>query len=103
MDIKAVNVSKTIGNEVVLRNVSFNVNRGDVFALVGPNGAGKTTIIRIILNLYNCTSGEVFVDGISVNDRKYDRVRNRIGFVLDNIGLFKDLNAWEKCRGGVTA
>ncbi len=95
MDIKAVNVSKTIGNEVVLRNVSFNVNRGDVFALVGPNGAGKTTIIRIILNLYNCTSGEVFVDGISVNDRKYDRVRNRIGFVLDNIGLFKDLNAWE--------
>jgi|GEM_PF-1090784 len=95
MEINISNVSKSIGSQQILNNVSIKVNRGDIFALVGPNGAGKTTLIRLILNLYNIDSGSITVDNVDVRTKAYDRVRQKIGFLLDNIGLFRDLTAWE--------
>jgi len=95
MEINVISVSKTIGQETILDNVSFKVNRGDIFALVGPNGAGKTTLIRLILNLYNPDSGKITVNNVDVRSKEYDKVRQKIGFLLDNIGLFRDLTAWE--------
>ena len=63
--------------------------------MVGPNGAGKTTLIRLILNLYNPDSGKITVNNVDVRSKEYDKVRQKIGFLLDNIGLFRDLTAWE--------
>ncbi|CRZ33501.1 ABC-2 type transport system ATP-binding protein [Herbinix hemicellulosilytica] len=95
MEVNIINVCKTIGKETILSNVSFKVNQGDIFALVGPNGAGKTTLIRLILNLYNPDSGKITVNNVDVRSKEYDKVRQKIGFLLDNIGLFRDLTAWE--------
>lgn len=95
MEIIIQNVSKSIDGEDILQDVSLEIGRGETFALIGPNGAGKTTLVRIILGLYKATRGEVFVDGVNVKDKDYERVKQKIGFLLDNIGLFKDLTAWE--------
>lgn len=95
MEVELKNVCKKIDDTPIVTNVSFSIGKGETFALVGPNGAGKTTLIRLILNLYNIDSGEIVVDGISVNDKNYKAKKSKIGFLLDNIGLFKDLTAWE--------
>ena len=95
MEIKFNNVCKVIGTKKILNNVSFSIPSGSVFALIGPNGAGKTTIGRILLNTYEVSSGSVTVDGINVSDKKYAKLKNHIGFVLDNLGLFNSLNAWQ--------
>lgn len=63
--------------------------------MIGPNGAGKTTIGRILLNTYEVSSGSVTVDGVNVSDKKYAKLKDQIGFVLDNLGLFNSLNAWQ--------
>lgn len=95
MEIKFNNVCKTIGTKKILSNVSFSIPPGSVFALIGPNGAGKTTIGRILLNTYEVSSGSVTVDGVNVSDKKYAKLKDQIGFVLDNLGLFNSLNAWQ--------
>lgn len=95
MEIKFNNVCKTIGTKKILNNVSFSISPGSVFALIGPNGAGKTTIGRILLNTYEVSSGSVTVDGVNVSDKKYAKLKDQIGFVLDNLGLFNSLNAWQ--------
>lgn len=60
------NLSKTIGGQKIVENLNLIVNRGDIFGFLGPNGAGKTTTLRIIMHLIFPTSGEVIIDGHSV-------------------------------------
>ena len=95
MEIRIKNLNKTINNEQILKNISLTINSGDIFALIGPNGAGKTTLIRILLNLYKITNGEVYIDNIDVNSNDFQNVKCKIGFLLHNLGLFKDLSAWD--------
>lgn len=95
MNVKFKNVTKEIKRKIILRDVSFEIESGDIFALIGPNGAGKTTLMRILLGLYDATAGDVSVDNISVKAREYNALKSRFGFLLDNLGLFKDLNAWD--------
>lgn len=95
MEIEFNNVCKMIGAKKILNNVSFSIPSGSAFALIGPNGAGKTTIGRILLNTYEVSSGSVTVDGINVSNKKYAKLKDQIGFVLDNLGLFNSLSAWQ--------
>lgn len=95
MDILIKDLSKTINGIDVLKNVNLQINKGEVFGLIGPNGAGKTTLVRIILNLYKPSSGQVLVNNIDVQNKKFNENKKNIGFLLDNIGLFKDLSAWD--------
>ncbi len=53
------NLCKSFGNKEVLKNISFEVNEGEIFAYIGPNGAGKTTTIRILLNILKPQEGKV--------------------------------------------
>src|SRR5579871_5436922 len=74
--------------------ISFTVDRGQVFGYIGPNGAGKTTSMRILATLDQPTSGDAFVDGFSVvNDP--DRVRRRLGFMPDYFGTYANMNVQE--------
>ncbi len=93
--IKIENVCKTIGNKPILKNVSLDIKDGEIFCLVGPNGAGKTTLVRLILNLYNPTSGTIIVNNCNVIFESYEDVKKEIGLLLDNIGLFKNMTAWQ--------
>ncbi|MGY4707557.1 ABC transporter ATP-binding protein [Candidatus Bipolaricaulota sp. J31] len=84
-------VRKALGGREVLRGITVEVQRGDVFGYLGPNGAGKTTTIRVLLGLLEPDSGEVLIFG----ERAGPRARARLGFVLESDGLFDGLTAVE--------
>lgn len=82
------------GTTRAVHDVSFHVDRGQVFGFIGPNGAGKTTSMRILATLELPTYGDAYVDGFSVvNDP--DRVRKRLGFMPDYFGTYADVNCYE--------
>jgi ABC-2 type transport system ATP-binding protein len=85
-------VSKNLGKRQVLNDISFAVQRSDIFGYLGPNGAGKTTTIRIILGLFKVDSGQGYILGDTLGQ---DDLRRRIGFVLEVDGLYDNLNARE--------
>src|SRR6516225_8819133 len=73
------NLTKTYGSVVALRNVDFELRRGELLALLGPNGAGKTTLVRMLLGLANPDSGSVAVFGA---DPRNEDMRYRVGAML---------------------
>ena len=75
-------------------DVSFEVERGEVFAFLGPNGAGKTTTIKMLTTLLRPTSGRVELDGLDPTVRR-DEVRKRFGVVFQDPSLDQELTAWE--------
>ena len=82
------------GTTRAVHDVSFEVQRGEVFGFIGPNGAGKTTSMRILATLELPTYGDAFIDGFScINDP--DRVRRRLGFMPDYFGTYTDVNCYE--------
>jgi len=86
------NVTKMIAGRLILNNISFVVEQGDIFGYLGPNGAGKTTTIRVILGLFPPNSGKVSVLGKSV---ERDDAREKVGFVLEADGLYDNMTAYE--------
>jgi ABC-2 type transport system ATP-binding protein len=91
--IVITHLSKAFGATQVLEDISFTVQSGEIFSYLGPNGAGKTTTLRILLNILKPTSGEVAVLGTDVTDPEYRFTRKKIGFVLENLGLYEYLTA----------
>ena len=57
--VKVSNLSKSFNGQNVVRDISFDISKGEVFGLIGPNGAGKTTIIRMLLDIIRPDSGEI--------------------------------------------
>lgn len=82
------------GKTRAVDDVSFEVQRGEVFGFIGPNGAGKTTSMRILATLDLPTHGDAYVDGFSVVDDP-DRVRRRLGFMPDYFGTYANVNVSE--------
>lgn len=69
--IEVKNLSKNIKGKTIIENMSFNIEKGDIYGFIGPNGAGKTTMIRLLTGLIKPTKGEIFINGIDINkDRK---------------------------------
>lgn len=91
-EISIENIKKTLGGREILKGISFTVEKGDIFGYLGPNGAGKTTTIRILLGLFQASSGKVKVLGQDINNRE---TRQKIGFVLDADGLYNNMTAEE--------
>jgi osmoprotectant transport system ATP-binding protein len=80
--------SFAINGRALLDDVSFNVATGETIVLLGRSGSGKTTTLRLINRLLEPTSGEVLVDGKKTTDWDPIRLRRRIGYVIQEIGLF---------------
>jgi ABC-2 type transport system ATP-binding protein len=92
--IRVANLTKRYGPITAVRDVSFEVKAGEIFAFLGPNGAGKTTTIKILTTLLKPTSGEVQVDGFSPT-RNQAEVRKRFGIVFQDPSLDDQLTAFE--------
>lgn len=85
---------KTYKEVQAVKGISFCVNKGEVFALLGPNGAGKTTTLRMLSTLLKPSSGEAFVDGVSVT-KEPDKVREKITYLPDEAGVYKNMKGKE--------
>jgi len=88
--IEFIDVSFKYEEPDILRHVSFSVEKGQNVAIVGPSGSGKTSIINLIPRFYDCCSGTIAVDGISVPDLKIDNLRDLFGLVNQDTILFND-------------
>ena len=88
-ELEFKNVSFSYGNEKVLDNVSFKVNKGETVALVGSSGGGKTTIARLAARFYDADEGEVLVGGINIKDYDKKSLMKKIAFVFQSSKLFK--------------
>jgi len=73
----------------VLNDISIDINKGQTTAIVGSTGSGKSTLIKLILRLYDSTSGEIKFDGKNIKDIELDSLRNKIGLVSQDIFLFE--------------
>ena len=82
------------GTKEVLKGISFEVPRGEIFGFIGPNGAGKTTTIRILATLQIPTGGDVWVDGFHALTHP-EEVRRRIGYMPDYVGVYPGLTVAE--------
>ena len=87
--IEFKDVSFSYGDENVLDNISFKVNKGERVALVGMSGSGKTTIARLAARFYDIKSGEILIGGINIKDYEKESLMKKIAFVFQNSKLFK--------------
>ncbi|MDN3018651.1 ABC transporter ATP-binding protein [Paenibacillus sp. BSR1-1] len=87
-------VTKVIKGRTIIDNISFQVNKGEVFGFLGPNGAGKTTTIRMIVGLMGITSGDITIDGASIRTQFEDAVRH-VGAIVENPEMYKFLTGYQ--------
>ncbi|NKE06143.1 ABC transporter ATP-binding protein [Mesobacillus selenatarsenatis] len=90
-------LTKTIGKKTIVDDVSFQVERGEIFGLLGPNGAGKTTIIRMIVSLINRSGGTVLVNGHDLDD-SFTAAMNELGAIVENPEFYKYLSGYKNLR-----
>ncbi len=74
--------------ENAIDHISFKTRLGDTIAFVGPSGSGKSTLVKLLVGLYTPISGTIYIDGIPVNELRYNPVRRQIGFVTQDPQLF---------------
>ena len=87
--LKARNLCKNYKDVVALDNVSFNLEKGEIFGLVGPNGAGKTTLLKILATLLKPDDGTFSIDGVPLENKR--GIRKIIGYTPDSFGVYDEL------------
>ena len=92
--IEVRSVSKSFGNIEAVKNVSFNIEKGEIFGILGPNGAGKSTIVNILNTLVKPDKGDVIIDGVNIKDDG-DTIKLIMGVVPQEIALYEELSAYE--------
>ena len=94
--IRLENVSKVYGSgTVAVENVNMEIERGEIVTLVGPSGCGKTTTMEMINTLTPPTDGTIYIDGQAADDVDPIELRRDIGYVIQEIGLFKHMTIAE--------
>jgi ABC-2 type transport system ATP-binding protein len=92
--IQVRSVSKSFGNIDAVKNVSFTIDKGEIFGILGPNGAGKSTIVNILNTLVKPDTGDVIIDGVNTKDDG-DTLKLIMGVVPQEIALYEELSAYE--------
>lgn len=95
--LKVENLTKKLGDKLVLDNLSFNVNQGDIFGFLGPNGAGKSTTMKMILSLIKKDSGKIYIDGYDI-DKDFKKAMTNVSAIIENPAIYLDLTAYENLK-----
>ena len=93
--IEIRNVTKKIGKNVILDDISLVVETGTLVVLIGSSGCGKTTTLKLINKLIKPTSGEIYINGKPISQENEIELRRKIGYVIQNTGLFPHLTIKE--------
>ncbi len=94
MSIRVQHVTKVYGRQVAVQHVSFEIKPGEIVGFLGPNGAGKSTTMKMITGYLPITSGEIYVNGVSV-EKQPQVVRQHIGYLPEHNPLYLDLYVHE--------
>ena len=92
--IQAQNLAKMYGNAHALRDVTFEVQKGEILGFLGPNGAGKTTTMRILTGFMPPSAGSARVAGFDVFADSIE-VRKRIGYLPESVPLYYEMSVWD--------
>jgi osmoprotectant transport system ATP-binding protein len=93
--IKLHNISKTFGKTKALHTTSLDIQPQSTSVLIGPSGCGKSTILRLIIGLIKPDNGNIYVEGEMLSPQNLYSIRHKIGYVIQDGGLFPHLNARE--------
>jgi phospholipid/cholesterol/gamma-HCH transport system ATP-binding protein len=96
--IRFDHVSKAFGAKAVFRDLSLDIRRGEILALVGGSGTGKSVLLKLILGLLRCDTGRVEVDGEDItrhDERQLLPIRRKVGMVFQNGALFDSLSVFD--------
>lgn len=102
--IEIKHLKKSFGDNEVLKDIDFTVNKGEVVSIIGSSGSGKSTLLRCINLLETPTSGEIHYQGQDVLQKGYSltKYRTHLGMVFQSFNLFNNLNVLENCITGQT-
>ena len=88
--LEVKNLKKSFGDNVVLKDISFNVEKGEVLSIIGPSGSGKSTLVDLIPRYYDPQKGAILLDGTDIRDFRIKDLRGIIGNVNQEAILFND-------------
>ena len=95
--IKTENLTKRFGNFTAVDNISFEVEKGEIFGFLGANGAGKTTAMKMLIGINKPTSGKGIVAGYDI-ETEAEQIKKNIGYMSQKFSLYDDLKVWENIR-----
>ncbi|CAG0946983.1 Lipopolysaccharide export system ATP-binding protein LptB [Anaerolineae bacterium] len=99
--LEAKNLKKEFGGVIAVHNVSFDVLRGEIFAIIGPNGAGKTTLFNLVSGVYIATGGELHFDGQRLDRAStHQRAARGLARTFQNLQLFTNMTVLENVMVG---
>lgn len=93
--IEFKNINKSFNSNIVLKDISFSLEEGNTVALLGLSGSGKTTALKLICGLHWPDSGEILIQGEKLDSDRLSQVRKKLGYVIQDGGLFPHLTAFE--------
>ena len=91
--VEVINLKKQFGNNLILDDINFTINKGEAVSLIGPSGSGKSTILRCIADLETLTGGKILIEGHNLQDKGIDRkikkeLLLKTGMIFQNFNLF---------------
>ena len=95
--LKCSNLKKQIKSKIIVENISFSINKGDIVGFIGPNGAGKTTIIKLILGLMKLSEGKVFINGFDI-EKDFIKAIEKVGSIVENPDLYMYLSGYDNLK-----
>ena len=97
--LKVNNLEKKFGDNLVLKDINMEVEKGEVVTIIGSSGSGKSTLLRCLNLLEEPTSGEIIYEGDNILDHSFDRrkYRSKVGMVFQNFNLFANKNILDNC------
>lgn len=86
------NISKSYNNNLVLNDFNLEINKGEFITIIGSSGCGKTTVLKLINGLLTPESGNIYINGKDISSVNQIELRRKIGYVIQDIGLFPHMN-----------
>jgi polar amino acid transport system ATP-binding protein len=99
--LRIENLHKSFGDNEVLKGVSLSLNKGENKVIIGPSGTGKSTLLNNVNRLVPPDQGKIYLDGVEITPKNINEMRQQIGFVFQDFGLFNHLTALGNVRIGL--